>query len=172
MVIDVDEDLVLPVLQVAYHPGYFLQFLIPWLDDLIPVLACALLHCFPVGAMQSYYHRIRQSLPELPVRSKDRRHIVALQEDVAQAVFGKKIEILAPQPVRIPDLDAVMVTLRHPLEEHLEQFEEMMEAGHLHLVEVLELEHQWADMVTQRFNGLEEPRHQAGGEKMRIGNEG
>ena len=86
-------------------------------------------------------------------------------------MFGEVIKILAPQPVRIPDLDAVAVSLRQPLAEHLKQFKEMVEAGHLQFVEVLELEHQWADMLAQRFDGLKESLHQTSGEKVRIGHQ-
>ena len=47
-----------------------------------------------------------------------------------------------------------------------------MKSTHLQLIQVFELEHQRTDMVAQRFDGLEESRHQAGGEEMRIGDKG
>jgi len=47
-----------------------------------------------------------------------------------------------------------------------------MEAAHLLLVEIFELEHQRADVVTQRLDRLKKPGHQAGGEEVGIGDEG
>jgi len=46
-----------------------------------------------------------------------------------------------------------------------------MEAGHLLFVEVFELEHQRADVVTQRLDRLKKPGHQAGGEEVGVDDE-
>ena len=172
MVVDVDETMESPVPQVAHDPGQFLQLLVLRLDDLVPDLAGALLDFLPVGAMQPDHDRLCQFLPEQPVQPEYRRHVVSLQEDMAQPVLGEIVEIGVPQVIRIPDLDAIAVAFRQPLAEGLEQVEEVVQSGHLQLVQVFELEHQRADMVAQRFDGLEESLHQADGEEMRIGDKG
>ena len=48
---------------------------------------------------------------------------------------------------------------RQTLKEDIKQFCEMTQAGHFVFIQVLELKHQWADMIAKRLQGLQEFPH-------------
>lgn len=75
---------------------------------------------------------------------------------MAEPMLGEIVEIGIPQVIRIPDLATIAVATGQLPTEGLEQVEEMAQSGHLHLVQIFELEYQRADMVAERFDGLEE----------------
>lgn len=153
MVVDVDEDVVVVPAQGVNHTCRFAQFAVLWLDDPVPGQGGVPLHNFPVAAGYPDNHRTCKPLPFLSVHPVDRRRVPPLQEDMAQSVFGEGIDILAPQPVRQPPA------------EHLEQLEKAEIAARLPPVEVIDLEHQQADMLAK------ESHDQSGGEDVWIGDE-
>ena len=89
-----------------------------------------------------------------------------------QVMVGKKIKVFFLQIIRVPDLNAIVKTLRKTPTEHLEHIGKMLEAGHLvFFVQVFKLEHEWPNMVTKWFQNLQESLHQFSGEEMWIGNQ-
>ncbi len=142
------------VLSDDFHRG--LQPVILRLHDLVPHPASPLLDLGTVRTMQPDHRERGGADIELFDYLCNPGHIVAVQHHKAETMLSKEIRELGFEVVGVADFDGVREAARSLLKEGVQPVQERRQRPHLMLVEVLELDHDWAELAVHRFEHLQE----------------
>lgn len=93
--------------EILIHPHQLLYVFILWRHDPTPVITDLFLNPLPVWPVEPDDGQLLNPLSVLPVNIENGRHVVALQEDVAEALRFQKIEVGCIQVVGIAGFDTV-----------------------------------------------------------------
>ena len=151
MVVDIEKGLDLPGCQLVEHGFELIDIFIPGRDDGVPGITGLLFNTLPIRPEKPDHGFMVNLFLELVVNSEDRRHVVALKKYRVEMSRREKIEKGSFQIIGISGLDKEVVPLGQLTGKFAKTINEFAQTAHFFLVQILELEYQRPQIISEWF---------------------